>query len=142
MRNTGLSTSIGLIAVGAILAWAVTLETEAIDIPTVGYILFGVGILGIVVTLAADASARRTVVHHNREVVVSNSTEPPIQVQQTPQTQIQQTADEREEHQRTDDQLQRGQKPGLQHSHQTDEPGAVTGNGRHQPAEQGGGDNK
>lgn len=70
MQNAGLSSSIGLVALGAILAWAVSYEAEGININTVGIILFCVGILGIVVTLAATATARRTVIEHNREIHV------------------------------------------------------------------------
>ena len=72
MRNTGLSSSIGLVALGATLAWAVSYEIEGIDINMVGVILFGVGILGIVVTLVATATAQKTVIERNREVVVSS----------------------------------------------------------------------
>jgi hypothetical protein len=70
MRNTGLSSSIGLVALGAILAWAVSYEIEGIDLNTVGIILFAVGILGIVVTLVATATTQRTVIERNREVVM------------------------------------------------------------------------
>ena len=47
----GISVSILLIAVGAILTWAVTAEAEGIDINTVGVILLIVGILGLVLSL-------------------------------------------------------------------------------------------
>ena len=47
----GISVSILLIAVGAILTWAVTAEAEGIDINTVGVILMIVGLLGLVVSL-------------------------------------------------------------------------------------------
>lgn len=70
MRNTGLSSSIGLVALGAILAWAVSYEIEGIDLNTVGIILFAVGILGIVVILVATATTQRTVIERNREVVM------------------------------------------------------------------------
>ena len=76
MRNTGLSSSIGLVALGAILAWAVSYEIEGIDLNTVGIILFAVGILGIVVTLVATATNQRTVIEHNREVVMSPDPRP------------------------------------------------------------------
>lgn len=71
MRNTGLSSSIGLVALGAILAWAVSYEIEGIDLNAVGIILFAVGLLGIVVTLVATATTQRTVIERNREVVMS-----------------------------------------------------------------------
>ena len=47
----GISVSILLIAVGAILTWAVTAEAEGIDITTVGVILLVVGLLGLVLSL-------------------------------------------------------------------------------------------
>jgi Domain of unknown function (DUF6458) len=47
----GISISILLIAVGAVLAWGVTAEAEGIDINTVGVILLIVGILGLVLSL-------------------------------------------------------------------------------------------
>lgn len=82
MRNTGLSSSIGLVALGAILAWAVTFETEGIDINMVGVILFAVGILGIVVTLVASSISQRTVIERNREVVMPVETVQQQQFQQ------------------------------------------------------------
>ena len=84
MRNTGLSSSIGLIALGAVLAWAVTWEIEGINITTVGFILFAVGILGVVVTLVATASEQKTVIERNREVVMGHE-QPPLAQQMPPQ---------------------------------------------------------
>jgi hypothetical protein len=47
----GISISLLVIAVGAILTWAVTAEAEGIDINTVGVILLIVGLLGLVLSL-------------------------------------------------------------------------------------------
>jgi hypothetical protein len=47
----GLPVSLLLIAVGAILTWAVTADTNGIDLNTVGVILMIVGIVGLVLTL-------------------------------------------------------------------------------------------
>lgn len=47
-----LGTSIFLIAVGAVLAFAVTLTVSGIDLKTVGWILMVVGALGIVLEFA------------------------------------------------------------------------------------------
>ena len=47
----GLGTSIVLIAVGAILKYAVTFEVIGIDIQVVGTILLIIGILGLVISL-------------------------------------------------------------------------------------------
>ena len=68
----GLGVSIFLIAVGAILAWAVSLDTNGIDLNMVGVILMVVGILGLLLSLIfwstwggfgrADRAAGTTVV--------------------------------------------------------------------------------
>lgn len=47
----GIGISLILIAVGAILAFAVTEEVEGIEISTVGWILMIVGIVGILLSL-------------------------------------------------------------------------------------------
>lgn len=84
----GISVSILLIAVGAILTWAVTAEAEGIDVNTVGVILLIVGLLGLVLSLifwsswggfqrrgayversvAAPPAARRTTVVEEEDV--------------------------------------------------------------------------
>jgi hypothetical protein len=47
----GISTSVFLIAVGAILAYAVDVSTEGINLDTVGVILMVVGALGVLLSL-------------------------------------------------------------------------------------------
>ena len=47
----GLGVSIFLIAVGAILTWAVNTEVSGLDINVVGVILLIVGILGLVLSM-------------------------------------------------------------------------------------------
>jgi hypothetical protein len=47
----GISTSLVLIAVGAILKWAVTASTSGINLNTVGVVLMIVGAAGIVLSL-------------------------------------------------------------------------------------------
>lgn len=44
-------TSLVLIALGAILAFAIRDTIDAVDLTMVGYILLGVGALGLVITL-------------------------------------------------------------------------------------------
>ena len=46
----GIGTSIFLIAVGAILAFAVNIRTTGIDLQTVGVILMLVGIVGVILS--------------------------------------------------------------------------------------------
>jgi hypothetical protein len=47
----GISLSILLIAIGAVLAWAVSAEVSGMDVQAVGVILMVVGALGLLVSL-------------------------------------------------------------------------------------------
>ncbi len=47
----GLGVSIILIAVGAVMAWAVHVSTSGFNVNTVGYILLVVGIIGALLSL-------------------------------------------------------------------------------------------
>jgi hypothetical protein len=47
----GISVSILLIAVGAILTWGVTAEAEGLNVNNIGVILMIVGLLGLVISL-------------------------------------------------------------------------------------------
>ncbi len=60
----GIGTSLFLIAVGAILKFAVTAHVAGIKVETVGLILLVIGIIGLVVSLIMTASARRRGVVH------------------------------------------------------------------------------
>ena len=55
----GLGTSIFLIAVGAILKYAVTASVSGVKLETVGLILMIVGAVGVVLSLIAMANSRR-----------------------------------------------------------------------------------
>jgi len=58
--------SLFLIAVGAVLKWAVTYHTNGVNLSTVGVILMVVGIVGLVLTLIMMSMRRRTdVLHEN-----------------------------------------------------------------------------
>jgi hypothetical protein len=64
----GIGTSIFLIAVGAILKFAVTASVSGISIATVGVILMVVGVIGLLISLfwlarATDRRRGATVVH-------------------------------------------------------------------------------
>ena len=61
----GIGTSIFLIAVGAILKFAVTDTVSGIDLATVGVILMIVGVVGLVLTLLMLGRARRGVVERD-----------------------------------------------------------------------------
>jgi ABC-type antimicrobial peptide transport system permease subunit len=64
----GIGTSVALIAVGAILKFAVTTTVSGISIPTVGVVLMVAGILGLVVTLffLSSRNSRRDPVVRDR----------------------------------------------------------------------------
>ena len=47
----GIGVSLLLIAVGAILTWAVTADVSGLDINTIGVILLVVGIIGLVLSM-------------------------------------------------------------------------------------------
>src|SRR3954453_15208460 len=68
-----LGTSLFLIAVGAILRYAVSDSLEGIDIPTIGLILMIVGIVGMLISLFTmtlwDRDRRRSGVVEERRVV-------------------------------------------------------------------------
>ena len=55
----GIGTSLFLIAVGAILYFAVNANVSGLEISTVGIILMVVGILGLLISLFLLSSARR-----------------------------------------------------------------------------------
>ena len=72
----GFGTSIFLIAAGAILALAVNATVQGLDLVVVGWILMGVGALGLFVSLAFWDSwggfggrRRTTIVERDREIV-------------------------------------------------------------------------
>jgi hypothetical protein len=71
----GIGVSLFLLAVGAILTFAVEVTTEGFNINTIGIILMIVGGLGLLLTLlfwsdnAPLGARRRTVVSEDREVL-------------------------------------------------------------------------
>jgi hypothetical protein len=71
----GIGASLFLVAIGAILAWAVEAEIAGLDLQTVGVILLVVGILGLILSMlfwSSFAPFRRTeerTVVRDREVV-------------------------------------------------------------------------
>lgn len=56
MRSGGITGSLVLIALGAILYWAVSAEAEGFNINMIGLILLVVGALGLILTLIMTAS--------------------------------------------------------------------------------------
>ena len=69
----GIGTSLFLIAVGAILYFAVNADISGLEISTIGIILMVVGVLGLLISLFFMSSARRpadrTVVRDDRRDV-------------------------------------------------------------------------
>ncbi len=68
----GIGTSIFLVAVGAILRYAVTGKVEGVDLDVVGLILMIVGVIGLVLTflwMTVYADRRRGAVVGDRAVV-------------------------------------------------------------------------
>ena len=70
----GIGGSIFLIALGAILAFAVNAHFSGIDINVVGYVLMLVGLVGLILTVWYWNSRRRTVVSQTRPVVRDDGT--------------------------------------------------------------------
>jgi hypothetical protein len=56
MRTGGIGGSLFLIAAGAILYWAVSVEGEGFDVNMIGLILLIVGIIGLVLSLIMTGS--------------------------------------------------------------------------------------
>jgi hypothetical protein len=69
--DMGIGTSLFLIAVGAILRWAVQDSVSGVDLTTVGLILLIVGVIGLLISLFLTSSLygrRDTVVTRDRYV--------------------------------------------------------------------------
>jgi lysylphosphatidylglycerol synthetase-like protein (DUF2156 family) len=58
-RNAGFGGSLFLIAVGAVLAFAVSVEADGFNLNTIGIILMVVGVLGAILTLVAMTATRK-----------------------------------------------------------------------------------
>ncbi len=72
----GIGTSVFLLAVGAVLAFAVNATVQGLDIVMVGWILMAVGALGILLSVAFwdswggfGGTRRTTIVERDREIV-------------------------------------------------------------------------
>jgi hypothetical protein len=57
-----IGSSLGLIAVGAILTFAVTASVSGVNLSTVGVVLMVVGVVGVVISLIVASTTRRAVV--------------------------------------------------------------------------------
>lgn len=70
-----IGSSIALIAIGAILAFAVADIVDFVDLRLVGYILMGVGVLGLIVSLLMNAPRNQRRVSESRSVQDPNTGE-------------------------------------------------------------------
>jgi hypothetical protein len=70
----GIGGSIFLLAVGAILAFAVNAHISGIDVNIIGWILMAAGLIGLVITLWFWNSRRRTVVTRQTQQPVAGGT--------------------------------------------------------------------
>ena len=75
----GIGGSIFLLAVGAILAFAVNADISGLDINVIGWILMAAGLIGLVITLWFWNSRRRTVVTQQSTAPVAGGTPYPGQ---------------------------------------------------------------
>lgn len=83
----GIGFSIFLIALGAVLTFAVKATVAGVDIHVVGWILMAAGVLGLLFTVALFAPRRRRIVVETRGAVSSAPT--PGAVTLTPQNVVQ-----------------------------------------------------
>lgn len=56
--------SLALIAIGAILKWAITAQVNGVDLGLIGVILMVVGVIGFIASVLFMASRRRTDIVH------------------------------------------------------------------------------
>lgn len=70
-----IGSSIVLIALGAILAFAVADGVDFVDLALVGYILMGVGVLGLIISLVLNAPRSQRRVSESRSVQDPNTGE-------------------------------------------------------------------
>ncbi|BCY04980.1 DUF6458 family protein [Actinoplanes sp. L3-i22] len=69
----GIGASIFLLALGAILAFAVNADISGLDISVIGWILMAAGLIGLVTTLWFWNSRRRTVVTRSTAAPVAGT---------------------------------------------------------------------
>jgi hypothetical protein len=63
----GSGVSLVLIALGAILVWAVNADVRGVNVHTVGWILMAVGFVGFLLALAYAGTRRRSTVYDDRD---------------------------------------------------------------------------
>lgn len=70
-RVAGIGTSLVLIAAGAIMAFAVSVQTDGFNVNTIGWILMAVGAVGLIVSIIVGTASASTggVTYVDRTVV-------------------------------------------------------------------------
>jgi len=63
-----IGSSIGLIALGLILALAVNIDVKGLDLQQIGWILAGVGVIGLITSLVMARRIRPVTVQENHPV--------------------------------------------------------------------------
>ena len=71
-----IGSGIFLIAIGAILAFALNESVDAVDLQLVGWILMGAGVLAVIISLVVNAQSRK------RTTVTESRTSPQVEPQQ------------------------------------------------------------
>jgi hypothetical protein len=70
-RVAGIGTSLVLIAAGAIMAFAVSVDTDGFNVNTIGWILMVVGVVGLIVSLiVGTATTDGGVTYVDRNTVI------------------------------------------------------------------------
>jgi tetrahydromethanopterin S-methyltransferase subunit E len=73
-----IGSSIGLIAVGLILALAVDIPVHGLDLHQIGWILAVVGVVGLIISVAVMRRPRPVVARETYPPVVREETYPPV----------------------------------------------------------------
>jgi hypothetical protein len=68
-RVAGVGTSLLLIAAGAVMAFAISVDTSGFNVNTIGWILMAVGALGLVVSLIIGTAGTSTSTYRDTTVV-------------------------------------------------------------------------
>lgn len=91
----GIGFSIFLLAVGAILAFAVKATVAGIDIHTIGWILMAAGAVGLILTMVLLAPRRRrTTIDTSRVQSAGGPATPPVQAPTSSEREIREVRDE------------------------------------------------
>lgn len=71
-----IGSSIALIAIGAIIAFAIPATlVPAVDLPMIGFILLGLGVIGLIISMVMTGSRNTRRVSESRSVVDPNTGE-------------------------------------------------------------------